>query len=85
MSGGRPAVDKHRPIIEDATRAGEPDSATRLPLSREVNSAVIGESLAEIAEILSKAPGGDQRFAPQGFAGSTHALPDRERPARSDS
>src|SRR5580704_18564971 len=30
---------------------------------------LIGGSLAEIAEILSKAPGGDQRFAPRGFAG----------------
>jgi hypothetical protein len=85
MSGGRPAVDKHRPIIEDATRAGEPDSASRLPLRRDVNSAAIGVSLAEIAEIPSKAPGGNQRFALQGFAGSIHALPDRERPARSDS
>ena len=83
MSGGRPAVDKHRPIIEDATSAGVPDSASRLPLRRDVNSAAIGVSLAEIAEILSKAPGGDQRFAPRGFAGNTHALPDRERPARS--
>ena len=99
MSGGRPAVDKYRPIIEDATRAGEPDSASRLPPRRDVNSApigvslaetaetlrrfpvatgisfpaLIGASLAEIAEIPSKAPGGDQRLALQGFAGSTHA------------
>jgi hypothetical protein len=98
MSGGRPAVDKHRPIIEDATSAGVPDSASRLPLRRDVNSpaigvslaetaetprrfpvatgvsfpALIGVSLAEIAEIPSKAAGGDQRFAPQCFAGSTH-------------
>ena len=27
MSGGRPAVYKNRPIVGDATRAGEPDSA----------------------------------------------------------
>jgi hypothetical protein len=102
MSGGRPAVDKYRPIIEDATRAGEPDSASRLPPRRDVNSAPIGLSLAEtaetlrrfpvatgisfpaligaslaeiaeIAEIPSKAPGGDQRLALQGFAGSIHA------------
>jgi hypothetical protein len=25
MSGGRPAVCKNHPIVEDATRAGEPD------------------------------------------------------------
>jgi hypothetical protein len=49
MSGGRPAVYKNRPI-EDATRAGEPDSAGRLPLCRDVNPAVIGVSLAETAE-----------------------------------
>jgi hypothetical protein len=50
MSGGRPAVDKNRPIVEDATRAGEPDSAGRLPLRRVVNPAAIGVSLAETAE-----------------------------------
>jgi hypothetical protein len=49
MSGGRPAVGKNR-AIENATRAGEPDSAGRLPLRRDVNLAAIGESLAETAE-----------------------------------
>src|SRR5580704_12324994 len=49
MSGGRPAVGKNR-AIENATRAGEPDSAGRLPLRRDVNRAVIGVSLAETAE-----------------------------------
>jgi hypothetical protein len=49
MSGGRPAVYKNR-SIEDATRAGEPDRAGRLPLRRDVNPAVIGVSLAETAE-----------------------------------
>ena len=49
MSGGRPAVGKNR-AIENATRAGEPDSAGRLPLRRDVNLAVIGVSLAETAE-----------------------------------
>jgi hypothetical protein len=49
MSGGRPSVGKNR-AIENATRAGEPDSAGRLPLRRDVNLAVIGVSLAETAE-----------------------------------
>jgi hypothetical protein len=61
MSGGQPAVDKNRPI-EDATRAGEPDSVGRLPLRRDVNPAVIGVSLAETAETPSRACGGDQIF-----------------------
>jgi len=42
MSGGRPAVDKSRPIVEEATRAGEPDGAGRLPLRRDVNPTVTG-------------------------------------------
>jgi len=50
MSGRRPAVYKNHPIVEDATRAGEPDSAGRLPQRRDVNPAVIGVSLAETAE-----------------------------------
>jgi hypothetical protein len=49
MSGGRPAVGKNG-AIENATRAGEPDSAGRLRLRRDVNLAVIGASLAETAE-----------------------------------
>jgi hypothetical protein len=50
MSGRRPAVYKNHPIVEDARRAGEPDSAGRLPQRRDVNPAVIGVSLAETAE-----------------------------------
>src|SRR5260370_37741716 len=49
MSGGRPAVYKSRPIVEEATRAGEPDGAARLPLRRDVNPTVTGVSLAETA------------------------------------
>jgi hypothetical protein len=55
MSGGRPAVYENRPI-EDATRAGEPDSAGRLSLRRDVNPAVIGVSLAETAETPRRLP-----------------------------
>ena len=42
MSGRRPAVYKNHPIVEDATRAGEPDSTGRLPQRRDVTPAVIG-------------------------------------------
>jgi hypothetical protein len=66
MSGRRPAVYKNHPIVEDATRAGEPDSAGRLPQRRDVNPAVIGVSLAETAETPSRAsngPGPDWRSA----------------------
>jgi hypothetical protein len=58
MSGGRPAVGKNR-AIENATRSGEPDSAGRLPLRRDVNLAVIGVSLAETAETPLQVCGGE--------------------------
>jgi hypothetical protein len=49
MSGGRPAACKHLPIVEDATTAGEPDSAGRQRLRR--GFAWRGTSgVAEIAE-----------------------------------
>ena len=56
MSGGRPAVYKSRPIVEEATRAGEPDGAARLPLRRDVNPTVTGVSLAETAETPRRLP-----------------------------
>ena len=56
MSDGRPAVYKNRPIVEDATRAGEPDSAGRLRLRRDVNPAAIGVSLAQTAETPRRLP-----------------------------
>jgi hypothetical protein len=42
-----------------------PDGAGRLPLRRDVGPAVIGVSLAEIAETPSQTSNGDQRFAPR--------------------
>ena len=51
MSGGRTVVGKSHPRVEDVTEAGG-----CLPLRRDVSPAVIGESLAEIAEIAEIPP-----------------------------
>ena len=53
MSGRRPAVYKSCPIVEEATRAGEPDGAGRLPLRRDVNPTVTAYRLRKLRKPLA--------------------------------